>query len=182
MPPLYEPTLEELVAGPILFEARRPASTFSDLVYDVSLSRPRFAGQKVRGATTAHKMGLRYERAAKRFLAGQVPGFQDGTWFGYRTLRDHQLHFCQPDGHVFEKASGGLTIFEIKYRWDHRAAPQLRKYSDVLGLHYSASSIRCICVTRAFDPAVRYEGKHEFMDTLESRVSGGAIGVFIWRP
>ena len=177
-----EPSLDELAStimpSPRLMSSLAPPLHFE--VYDVRQSSNPHRATRSR-PTAAQKQGLRYEQRAKGFLRSLYPSFVDGPWLSYRRLADHQRRFCQPDGFVFEDG-GRLTIFEIKYRWCADAATQLALYRATLGVLLSPRESRCVCVTRSFDPAVRFEGRAHFIDDPSRRDSAAdSIGIFIWK-
>lgn len=130
--------------------------------------------------------GVKYERLVQSML-DKLWGY---TYLPLPWLRfegSSGVHWCQPDGILFNLELGVLTIVEVKYQHTTDAWWQMRKlYEPVLRKLFPEElwEIKVLEVVKWFDPDVRWPEPIRMLSNpgLAQHLEPGVTGVHIWKP
>lgn len=138
-------------------ERLRPAENV--LWSEISLKAPSF----IRAPTTKRgKLGVQYERRVHLHLhvsSGPDELYLPGPWIRFICANEQKSRWCQPDGLLFNFASGLLTIVEMKYSHTADSWWWMQKlYLPVVRSLFPAKlwTFRRCEIVHTFDPGVRF--------------------------
>lgn len=133
------------------------------------------------GMTAAQKAGLRYEARAQDWLATQLQGsYHVAPYLHFRD--DSGPRTAIPDGISFGFREA--TIFEIKSQHTHAAWWQLRRlYEPVVKKLGGIDFVRCVEVTRSFDPLAGFPEEVVICYSLDDvfEEESNRVRVLIWK-
>jgi hypothetical protein len=159
----------------------------------VESQEPRIVRLSTSPGSPAQKRGLSYEKKAitaitRLFSRGDhfvIPK----PWYEFKSDSDG-LRWASPDLVVRPKVHGEATggggivfLFEIKATHTDAAWWQLhRLYVPVIRFIWPAAEVRCVEVTKSYDPAVRFPGQIKVVFDLPAMVAELESTVYLSSP
>ena len=136
---------------------------------------PRRRGRRAQGIKYEARL---HEHLGALFGASYIPSL----WFQYIDGDVGHLQWCQPDGLLFDFASGRITIVEVKYQHTPDAWYQLQRYLAVVRQVFGDAFTYAVCeVVKWYDCAVAFPEPVSLLADLR-RSRGGRFQVHIWKP
>lgn len=123
--------------------------------------------------------GIIYEGQAQEHLCSLSPFYLPSKWI--RATSNTGVHYCQPDGILFNIRDRAITIIEIKLRHTQRAHDQLvGRYKPLLIWMFPGWAIRTVEVVRFIDKDLPVSFSWKLSPNPFTFSEQNMIGVYIW--
>lgn len=145
---------------------------------------PHFPTQHKR--TGRRLQGVKYEAKVQEMLIAKFTGnYLPSPWLYFKGSSG--VHWCQPDGLLFDVQNGIITIIEVKYQHTTDAWWQVRRlYEPVLREIFSEMlwDFRMLEIVKWYDPDVRWPEPLRLVSEVEhaANLDFDTTGVHIWKP
>jgi hypothetical protein len=141
---------------------------------------------KRKGRVTGRRLqGVKYEIAAQAMVNRKFKLYIENPWLIFYS--EGGLHYCRPDGLLFDFKLGVIIIVEMKYQHTTDAWWQVRKlYEPVLRRMFPETlwTFHFLELVKWFDSAVKWPEQIRMIENIEDtfHISHEQTGVHIWKP